>query len=159
MMGPPFPTRYFGSIQALVFLLCDSCFMCASTSIEQACIMLKNVLSVQKNAINKSQNRIASCIQHGYETRSFVHTCLWLRSGQALLRETGISPRYRRRQRGLPGNTIHSPGSETSIIFDKGHTYAQPGSIDRPILAVSNMRIPHIQQALIELGILISITV
>jgi hypothetical protein len=28
---------------------------------------------------NNSQNRITSCIQYGYETRSFVHTCLhWL---------------------------------------------------------------------------------
>ena len=28
----PFPTRYFDSRRALVFLLCESCFRCASTS-------------------------------------------------------------------------------------------------------------------------------
>jgi hypothetical protein len=29
----PFPTCYFGLRQALVILLCESCFWCASTSI------------------------------------------------------------------------------------------------------------------------------
>ena len=29
----PFPTRYFGSRRALTFLLCKSCFWCASASI------------------------------------------------------------------------------------------------------------------------------
>jgi len=81
-------------------------------------------------------NKTRSIIAHGYETRSFVHTCLRRRSGQALLQETGISLGYRRRQRGLPGNTIHSSRFESVDHLRQGDHF-RPSRLDRPqVLAV-----------------------
>ena len=59
-----------------------------------------------------------------------------------------------RPQRGLPGRTVHSSGFAGSILFGKGVTSAQPGSIDRLLLAVYD--IDAARQELLSHGVEVS---
>jgi len=74
-------------------------------------------------------------IAHGYETRSFVHTCLRRRSDQALLK-LGFRLDIDVANEDFRVIQFTPPGSEVSIIFGKGITSAKPGSIDPLVLAV-----------------------
>ena len=90
------------------------------------------LLEKQPHQLNKRKGSI----DHGYETRNFVPMSLMSIGPSASTRNWGFAWISTTRQRGLPGDTVHSSRFGGVDHFRQGDHFRPAGLVDPPVLAV-----------------------